>query len=190
MDALLNSFLLVAASEMGDKTQLLALVLAARFRRPWTIMSGILVATIFNHGLASWFGVWVADWVGPEVLKWSLAVIFWIFAVWILFPDKDEGLKESSSASAFFVTLVAFFLAEMGDKTQLATIALAASFQKVFWVTVGTTLGMMFSDGLAVFLGERFLKRVPMLWVRRGAAALFALFGLLVLFKMGAAPAR
>lgn len=185
MEALVNSFLLVAASEMGDKTQLLALVLAARFKKPWPIMAGILVATVLNHGLASGLGVWASGLLEADVLKWVLALLFWAFAIWILVPDKDEDLETKGSASAFFVTVVAFFLAEMGDKTQLATVALAASFQKMLAVTVGTTLGMLFSDGLAVFFGDRFLKHVPMVWVRRLAAILFAIFGVLVLWGFG-----
>ena len=185
MEALINSFLLVAASEMGDKTQLLALVLAVRFKKPWPIMAGIFIATILNHGLASSVGVWVSGLVDANVLKWILGLLFWAFAIWILVPDKDEGLETKGSANAFLVTVVAFFLAEMGDKTQLATVALAASFQKMVAVTVGTTLGMLFADGLAVFFGDRFLKRVPMVWVRRLAAILFAIFGILVLWGFG-----
>ncbi len=183
MEAVLNSFFLVAASEMGDKTQLLALILAARFKKPMPIMMGILIATILNHGLASWVGVWASGLLGSGVLSWVLAALFFGFAIWILFPDKDEGLKSEGSAGAFLVTLVAFFLAEMGDKTQLATVALAASFQNVWAVTAGTTFGMLVSDGLAVFFGDRFLKRVPMLWVRRGAAILFAVFGFAILLR-------
>ena len=183
MEAVLNSFFLVAASEMGDKTQLLALILAARFKKPLPILSGIFVATILNHGLASWVGVWASGLLSSHLLSYALAALFFGFAIWILFPDKDEGLKSEGSASAFVVTLVAFFLAEMGDKTQLATVALAASFRDVLAVTAGTTLGMMFSDGLAVLLGDRFLRRVPMLWVRRGASVLFAIFGLVILLR-------
>lgn len=182
MEALYQSFLLVAASEMGDKTQLLALVLALRFKKPWPIMAGILVATILNHGLASWFGGWVATLVSPGTLKIILALTFFAFAVWILIPDKDEDTPTNPRFGAFLTTLVAFFFAEMGDKTQLATIALGASFAAPVLVTIGTTLGMLFADGLAVFFGERFTRRIPMNYVRYGACFIFAVFGLGILF--------
>ncbi|MEY4615488.1 MAG: hypothetical protein RJB66_448 [Pseudomonadota bacterium] len=176
-----KSFLLVTATEMGDKTQLLALVLTARFRKPWVIMAGILVATIFNHGLAAFAGQWVSQSLSPSVLKWVLAASFFGFAFWVLIPDKDDEKVHSSTASAFFVTLVSFFFAEMGDKTQLSTVALAARFGDIAWVTLGTTLGMLVADGLAVFLGERITKVISMKWMRRVTSILFLLFGLLIL---------
>ncbi|AKT40327.1 TMEM165/GDT1 family protein [Chondromyces crocatus] len=181
MEALLQSFALVAVSEMGDKTQLLALVLALRYKRPWTIMAGILVATILNHGLASWVGGAVSARVPADVLRYALAAIFGAFAIWILIPDKDEDGPQNDRFGPFLTTLVAFFLAEMGDKTQLATVALGARFQAPVLVTIGTTLGMLFADGLAVVFGERLTQRIPMKWVRIFAACLFALFGIGVL---------
>ncbi|EYF07639.1 TMEM165/GDT1 family protein [Chondromyces apiculatus] len=181
MEALLKSFALVAASEMGDKTQLLALVLALRYKRPWIIMAGILAATILNHGLASWVGGYVSSLVSPDVLRYTLAAIFGAFALWILIPDKDEDGPQNERFGPFLTTLVAFFLAEMGDKTQLATVALGARFQAPVLVTIGTTLGMLFADGLAVFFGERLTKRIPMKWVRIFAAVLFAAFGVGIL---------
>jgi Ca2+/H+ antiporter, TMEM165/GDT1 family len=181
LDAILNSFLLVVASEMGDKTQLLALVLATRFKKPWTIMAGILVATLLNHGLASWAGGWLSQQVSVEILKWILGGTFIAFAAWILIPDKDEDLKEGAKWGAFITTTVAFFFAEMGDKTQLATVALGAKFANTLLVTIGTTLGMLVADGLAVFLGERLTHKIPMKWIRYFAALLFLIFGVLIL---------
>lgn len=179
--AILQSFLLVVASEMGDKTQLLALVLAARFRRPWAVMAGILVATLLNHALAAWAGAWAAGLLSPDTLRWVLALLFFAFAVWILIPDKEDGPGKEPRFGAFLTTAVLFFFAEMGDKTQLATVALGARFHDFIAVTAGTTLGMLAADGLAVFLGERITSVVPMQWVRRGACALFFAFGAAIL---------
>jgi len=177
LEAIVSSFLLVAASEMGDKTQLLALSLATRFRRPWTIMGGILVATVLNHTLAAEVGAWVSAHVRPQLMAGVLGATFIGFGLWTLVPDTLESEKSPSRFGPFLTTVVLFFLAEMGDKTQLATVALAARFQSVVLVTVGTTLGMLAADGLAVFLGDRLGARVPMRWIRIGAAGLFFLFG-------------
>jgi putative Ca2+/H+ antiporter (TMEM165/GDT1 family) len=177
-----SSFGLVAASEMGDKTQLLAFALATRFKKPWAIMAGIFTATVLNHGLASWGGAWVSAHTPEMVLRIALALTFVGFGIWILFPDKDEGGPKESRWGAYATTTVAFFFAEMGDKTQLATIALGARFGSFWMVTIGTTLGMLFSDGLAVLLGERFSDKIPMNWVRRFASALFIVFGVVILF--------
>jgi len=183
MHTVLPCFLLVLVSEMGDKTQLLALVLALRFRRPWPIMAGILVATLANHGLASWLGAAAAAWIGPVALKWGLACVFFGFAAWLLVPDKDEGLDERPRGGVFWTTVVLFFLAEMGDKTQLATIALGARYADPLLVTAGTTLGMLAADGLAVAFGDKLTARIPMDWVRRAASLLFALFGAALLWR-------
>ncbi len=183
MEVLLNSFLLVAATEMGDKTQLLALVLASRFKKPFAVLSGILVATILNHALAAYFGAWVTSHVPENTMRWILGISFFVFAAWVLVPDKDEGLKENKKGyGAFLTTLFAFFIAEMGDKTQLSTVALAANYKSAVMVTIGTTLGMMFSDGLAVVLGKKLTEKIPMKWIRIFAALLFVLFGLGILF--------
>lgn len=166
---------------MGDKTQLLAFALASRFKKPWPVMGGILTATLLNHGLASFGGAWVSGLVSPLVLKWILALTFFGFAAWILIPDKDDDREETHRFGPYLTTTVAFFFAEMGDKTQLATVALGARFNSFYLVTLGTTLGMLASDGLAVFLGDRFSQKIPMGLVRKFSAALFFIFGLLIL---------
>ncbi len=182
LEALLNSFFLVFAGEMGDKTQLLALILAARFRKPWTILLGVFIATVLNHALASWAGAIVASFFDPTVLRYALALIFFAFAAWILIPDKEEELKTEGRYGALLTTIVAFFLAEMGDKTQLATVALGAQYATQIWiVTIGTTLGMLASNALAIFLGSKLLARIPMQKIRIVASILFAIFGLLIL---------
>lgn len=178
MEAIINSFLLVFVSEMGDKTQLLALVLAAKFRKPWPIMAGILVATILNHALASYVGSFVTQYVSQDVLKWALALTFIGFGLWILVPDKDEGFKDEHHWGPFLTTTVAFFLAEMGDKTQLATVALGAKYSAPVMVTLGTTLGMLGADGLAVLFGHKFTEKIPMTLVHRIASGLFIIFGI------------
>ncbi len=179
-----GSFLLVAASEMGDKTQLLAFSLATRFRRPWAIMAGILVATLFNHALAASVGSWISAHVPPRVMAGILAATFIGFGLWTLKPDTfDEG-GQGNRYGAFLTTVVLFFLAEMGDKTQLATVALAAEFRSVVQVTAGTTLGMLAADGLAVFLGERLARRVSMKAIRIVAAGIFFVFGALSLWAV------
>ncbi len=183
MEALINSFLLVFAGEMGDKTQLLALILAARFKKPWTILAGVFVATVLNHALASWAGGFVAEQLSRETLKWALALVFFAFAAWILVPDKEEEAGVGSRYGVFLTTVVAFFLAEMGDKTQLATVALGARYTNVLTVTLGTTLGMLASNALAIFLGEKLLKRIPMKWIRVFTSLLFALFGAMILWR-------
>ena len=177
LHAILSSFALVAVSEMGDKTQLLAFSLAARYKKPWPIMGGIFVATLLNHALASTVGQWVSFQISPKTLAISLGAIFIMFAIWTLKPDTFEEGKKEDRFGPFLTTAVLFFLAEMGDKTQLATIALGARYQSAVAVTFGTTLGMLVTDGLAVFLGEKFSDRVQMKWIRISAALLFFAFG-------------
>lgn len=183
MDALINSFLLVFVGEMGDKTQLLALILAVKYKKPWTILAGVLVATLLNHALASWAGAFVAGLVTRETLKWALAFLFFAFSLWILIPDKEGDARTASRRGAFLTTVVAFFLAEMGDKTQFATIALGAHYSDVVMVTTGSTLGMLASNALAIFLGDKLLKRIPMKWIRVIASLLFAAFGAMILLR-------
>lgn len=168
---------------MGDKTQLLALVLAARFRQPWVILAGVFVATLLNHALAAWAGGWAAAQIPSDYLRWGLAITFFTFAAWILIPDKEEEFKQAGRFGAFFTTVIAFFIAEMGDKTQLATIALGARYAETALVTVGTTLGMLASNALAIFLGEKLLRRIPMNRIRIIASLLFVLFGIGILIS-------
>ncbi len=168
---------------MGDKTQLLAFVLASRFKKPWAIFAGIFVATVLNHLLAASVGVWVSQIVSALILKWILAAIFLIFAVWILIPDKEEDIEKAPKWGAFLTTAVTFFLAEMGDKTQIATVTLAAKYNNLFLVTIGTTIGMMLTDGLAVFFGDKMTKFIPMKWVHIGAAILYLVFAIGILLN-------
>lgn len=184
MEAFWISTGIVALAEMGDKTQLLALVLAARFRKPWHIIAGILVATLANHGLAGALGAWVTTVLGPQTLRWVLGLSFLAMAVWMLVPDKldDDGAAQNASRwGVFGTTLVAFFVAEMGDKTQIATIMLAARYDAYGWVVAGTTLGMMLANAPVVWLGERVTRLVPLRVVHGVSAAVFALLGLLAL---------
>ncbi|MCR5883324.1 TMEM165/GDT1 family protein [Rhizobacter sp. J219] len=177
----------VALGEIGDKTQLLALLLAARYRKPVPIVLGILVATLANHAAAAALGAWLQTLIDPRWMRWGLGASFLAVAAWMLIPDKaDEG--ETASAGrwgVFGVTLVAFFLAEMGDKTQIATVMLAARFDSLLWVTLGTTLGMMIANVPAVLFGERAVRFVPLKWVHAVAALVFAVIGVLILFGVG-----
>lgn len=173
----LSSFVLVALAEMGDKTQLIALTLGLRYQRPWLVMLGILIATVFNHALASAVGVWGAARFDGPVIAWVLGLSFIAFGFWTLVPDRAETPAEGRRWGPLLTTTVVFFFAEMGDKTQLATLALGARFASTVLVTAGTTLGMLVADGVAVFAGARFASRVPMRLFRRVAATLFFVFG-------------
>lgn len=186
MEALFTSLGIVAFAEMGDKTQLLSFVLAARFRgQQLPIIAGIFIATLVNHALAALAGDWVATKVSPDVMRWALGLAFLAFAAWALLPDTlDESEQNSTKHGAFLSTLVMFFLAEMGDKTQLATVALGAQFGNLVAVTMGTTLGMMIANVPAVLLGETLCKRFPLSKMRFVAAALFAIFGALILLEV------
>ena len=185
MHAFLVSAAAVAVAEIGDKTQLLALMLAARYRAPVSIILGIFFATVCNHLLAAWFGSAVAQWIGPLALRWVLGLSFLGMAVWILIPDKaDDEPKMLAKAGAFVGTLVSFFLIEIGDKTQIATIALAARFHDVVAVASGTTLGMMIADVPVVFVGEFASKKLPLRLIRFCASALFAILALVVLLDL------
>ncbi|MCD2512369.1 TMEM165/GDT1 family protein [Comamonas endophytica] len=188
MEAFLLSTAIVAIAEMGDKTQLLALVLAARFRKPWPIVLGILAATLANHALAGAVGAWVTTFIGPEVLRWVLGACFIAMAVWMLIPDRlEEGETAAMSRwGVFGTTLIAFFLAEMGDKTQIATVVLAAKYNAYLWVVAGTTLGMMLANAPVVWLGERITRLVPLRIVHLVSAAIFLVLGVLALWAPGA----
>ncbi len=187
MEALLVSTGVVALGEMGDKTQLLAILLAARYRKPVPIILGILVATLANHALAGALGELVAKAMGPDVLRWVIGLSFLAMAGWMLVPDKidDARAGHHQRLGVFGTTVVAFFLAEMGDKTQIATVALAARFNDLLAVVAGTTLGMMLANVPAVFLGERIARSVSMTLVHAIAALIFAILGLLTLFNVG-----
>ena len=183
MEAFFLSTALVAVAEIGDKTQLLALVLAARYRKPVPIILGILIATLANHALAAWAGAAVAGWVGAESMRWILVATFLAMAAWCLVPDKaDEGPQAAREAGAFLATLVAFFIVEIGDKTQIATVALAARFNSLLLVTAGTTLGMMLANAPVVLFGDAIARRLPLRIVRLVAAILFAALGVAAIF--------
>jgi len=181
LEALFFSTVIVAMAEMGDKTQLLSFVLAAKLKRPVPICLGILVATLANHFLAGYVGTWLATLVTPEALRWIVALSFFVFGLWALKPDTLDDNRELGEAGVFLTTLIAFFFVEMGDKTQLATIALAARYEALVAVVMGTTLGMMIANVPAVWMGEALAARVRMDVMRRIAAGLFFLLGILAL---------
>jgi len=188
MEALFVATGVVALAEMGDKTQLLSLVLAARFRKPWPIIAGILVSTVLNHALAGAVGNWVTHAVGPDILRWLLGASFIAMALWMLVPDKldAEDVPKSTHFGVFGTTIVAFFLAEMGDKTQIATVMLAARYVNDYvWVVFGTTLGMMLANVPVVWLGERIVRRVPIRLVHTISAVIFLLLGAAALIGLG-----
>jgi putative Ca2+/H+ antiporter (TMEM165/GDT1 family) len=181
LEALVLSTVLVALAEMGDKTQLLSFVLAGRFKKPWPIIAGIFVATLANHALAGSVGAWLASLVSEQTLRWIVAGAFFVFGVWALVPDKLEDTRTYTARSVFVTTVVVFFLVEMGDKTQLATVALAARYEPLAAVVVGTTLGMLAANAPAVWLGERLAQKVNMKVMRWIAAGLFIVLGVLSL---------
>jgi putative Ca2+/H+ antiporter (TMEM165/GDT1 family) len=181
LEAFLVSTSIVALAEMGDKTQLLSFVLAAKLKHRVPIVLGILVATLANHFLAGWIGAWLANQVSPATLRWTIAASFVAFGLWALKPDELPADQKLRGAGVFVTTLVAFFLVEMGDKTQLATVALAARYASLVAVVAGTTLGMMIANVPAVWIGEALAHRVNMKWMRWVAAALFVLLGGLTL---------
>ena len=184
MEAFLVSTGVVALAELGDKTQLLALVLAARFRKPVPIVFGILAATLLNHALAGAAGRWIATLVAPSTMRWILGLSFIVVAVWMLIPDKyEEQTAKPPRFGVFVTTLFSFFLLEMGDKTQIATVALAARYPSLLAVVAGTTLGMMIANVPAVFLGDALAGKIPLRLVHAIAAAIFLVLGILVLLR-------
>ncbi|MCK9199910.1 MAG: TMEM165/GDT1 family protein [Gallionella sp.] len=186
MESFLVSTGIVALAEIGDKTQLLAFILAAKFRKPVPIILGILVATIANHAMAGALGSWITSLMGPETLRWVLGVSFIAMAGWTLIPDKfDEDEAKLAQFGVFGTTLIAFFLAEMGDKTQVATVALAAQYHSILFVVLGTTLGMMIANVPAVLLGDKIAERMPVRLVHGIAAAIFAVLGVATLLGAG-----
>lgn len=188
MESLLVSTGVVALAEIGDKTQLLAFLLAARFKKPVPIILGILVATILNHGLAGAIGAWITHAITPEILRWVLGASFIGMAIWTLIPDEieDDEAQIAKRFGVFGATLITFFLAEMGDKTQVATVAMAAHYPDPVLVVMGTTLGMLIADVPAVFVGDKFANKIPMRLVHSVAAAVFAALGIATLLGAGA----
>jgi putative Ca2+/H+ antiporter (TMEM165/GDT1 family) len=187
MESLLISTGVVALAEIGDKTQLLAFILAARFKKPLPIIAGILCATVVNHGLAGALGAWITSAISVDTLRWVLGASFIAMAIWTLIPDKieEEETQVAKHLGVFGATLITFFLAEMGDKTQIATVAMAAKFDSPVVVVIGTTLGMLIADVPAVFVGDKFANRIPMKLVHSIAAAIFALLGIATLAGVG-----
>lgn len=188
MEAFLISTGIVALAEIGDKTQLLALLLAARYRQPLPISIAILIATMVNHALAGALGALISTWLTPELMRWILGASFLLMAIWTLIPDEsptEEAVQRHRGLGVFLATLLAFFLAEMGDKTQVTTVALAIRYDAMMAVVLGTTLGMLLANIPVVLLGERLARRLPVRLVHRGAAALFLLLGISTL--LGAA---
>lgn len=186
MEALYISTGVVALAEIGDKTQLLAFILAARFKKPLPIIVGILFATLVNHGMAGALGAWITSVVSPESMRWALGLSFIGMAIWTMIPDKieEEETQVAKHFGVFGATFVTFFLAEMGDKTQIATVALAAHYGAPMLVIAGTTLGMLLADVPAVFLGNKFAEKIPMKLVHSIAAGIFAVMGVLTLLKV------
>ncbi|MGV1016508.1 MAG: TMEM165/GDT1 family protein [Fluviibacter phosphoraccumulans] len=188
IESLLVSTGVVALAEIGDKTQLLAFLLAARFKKPVPIILGILAATVVNHGLAGAVGAWITHSISPDILRWVLGASFIGMAIWTMIPDKieDEETQVAKRFGVFGATLITFFLAEMGDKTQIATIAMAAHYADPLLVVIGTTLGMLIADVPAVFVGDKLANKIPMKLVHSVAAAVFAVLGVATLLGAGA----
>lgn len=188
MESLLVSTGVVALAEIGDKTQLLAFILAARFKKPLPIIIGILAATVINHGLAGALGAWITSSISPEVLRWVLGASFIGMAIWTMIPDKieEEETQVAQRFGIFGATFITFFLAEMGDKTQIATVAMAAHYSAPLMVVIGTTLGMLIADVPAVFAGDKLANKIPMKLVHSIAAAVFAALGIATLMGAGA----
>ncbi len=186
MESLLISTGVVALAEIGDKTQLLAFILAARFKKPLPIIAGILCATLVNHGLAGALGAWITSVISPDAMRWVLGLSFIGMAIWTMIPDKieEEETQVAKHLGVFGATLITFFLAEMGDKTQIATVALAAHYATPLMVVAGTTLGMLLADVPAVFVGNKFADKIPMKLVHSIAAGIFAVMGVLTLLKV------
>jgi putative Ca2+/H+ antiporter (TMEM165/GDT1 family) len=188
MESLLVSTGVVALAEIGDKTQLLAFILAARFKKPLPIILGILAATVINHGLAGALGAWITSSISPEILRWGLGASFIGMAIWTMIPDKieEEETQVAQRFGIFGATLISFFLAEMGDKTQIATVAMAAHYSAPLMVVIGTTLGMLIADVPAFFAGDKLANKIPMKLVHSIAAAVFAALGIATLMGAGA----
>lgn len=182
MDALVSSFSMVTLAEIGDKTQLLSIILAVRFRSFWPIFFGVLTATLLNHAMVAWLGAQGSDLLSPYWLEFSIALLFIAVGIWALIPDKEPTIS-APTGGAFITSCIAFFLAEMGDKTQLATLTLGARYVETWQVIIGTTLGMLAANAPAILFGEQLLRKIPMQLVRIIACAMFLAFGTLGLLK-------
>lgn len=182
MEALISSTVAVAIAEIGDKTQLLSLFLVARFSNRWAIVAGIIAATLVNHGVSAWLGAWIAEAIPAEWLKWMVALSFFVIGAWLLIPDRDSD-EESSvlKYGAFLATTVLFFIAEIGDKTQIATVVLAARYDATLAVVGGTTLGMLAANVPVILAGGWLMERIPLTWTRRAAFVLFVAMGVITL---------
>ena len=186
MEAFLSSTLAVAIAEIGDKTQLLSLFLATRFTQRYAIIAGILVATLLNHAASAWLGVFIMQWIPPHWGHWLIAGSFLLIGLWLLIPDQDDGAPSALDRyGAFVATTVLFFLAEIGDKTQIATVVLAASYNATFWVVMGSTLGMLAANVPVVLAGEWLMQRMPLRYARWGACALFLVLAAVTLVSGG-----
>lgn len=184
MDALLPSIISVSLAEMGDKTQLLALFLASRFPKKSSIILGIITATLANHILSAWFGVWVQQWLPDEIVKQIIGISFILIGLWVLIPDKEDSRHQSYlKLGAFLATSILFFLAEMGDKTQIATVLLAAKYQHVFNIVLGSTIGLLIANIPVIFLGNWLIKKLPLFTIRLAACTLFCLLGVITLIS-------
>ena len=182
MDALLTSTFSVAIAEIGDKTQLLAVLLAIRFRNKFAIISAILCATLINHAMAAWIGQWAIDWLDPQWSQYVVAGCFFVIALWVLIPDKmDDDDNRFYKLGAFGATFILFFIAEIGDKTQIATVVLAAKYHSLTWVIIGTTLGMLIANVPVVLAGHFSADKLPMKLIHRGCEVIFALLGVATL---------
>lgn len=179
MDAFLTSTFAVALAEIGDKTQLLSLLLASRFQNKPAIVLGILVATMLNHAASAWFGTWLSQFIMGDIGRWALAIGFFLMALWLLIPDKDDDEPgRMQQYGAFTVTLVLFFIAEIGDKTQVATVALAAQYQTVWLITLGTTTGMLLANVPVVYAGQKLMQKIPFSYTRIAASLAFVVVGI------------
>jgi putative Ca2+/H+ antiporter (TMEM165/GDT1 family) len=182
METLFNSTIAVAIAEIGDKTQLLSLLLAARFKQRHLIILGILVATLVNHGISAWLGAWLTALIPEDMGKWLIGGSFILIALWVLIPDSEEDVPDKvEKYGAFAATLMLFFLAEIGDKTQIATVILAAQYGSIFWVTIGTTLGMLIANVPVVYAGAWLLEKISFKYARWAACAVFALMGIAII---------
>ena len=185
MQAFLVSLGAVALAEIGDKTMLLSLVLAAKFKKPWPICAGILVASLLSHAIAAELGAWLAHWLTPEVQRWLVGASFLAVAAWALLPEKEDASDGPAQhgRGVFVISVIAFFIAELGDRTQIATVVLGAHYQPLWQVIAGSTLGMLVANVPVVWLGARFASKIPLRATRYASAVLFAALGVWILLR-------